>query len=478
MKEEFDIPEFEQFLQDEVNNHKLYPSDAVWDKIAKEIQPKKSWPALSIIAFLIVGALTITTLLNYPAENILAKLQFQDSLYKLQIQQHQQSIQEHTNDNLEKRTAIANITAKTLADIHQQKIANSAVISADTKTTQEDEIAVVTNTSTDKQNTTQTSEKINLYSELLLQQTQNLQRNMQEQASNSTYFIEENAVPKLDTLFVHETDQMVNNIRLQSKELSKNNNSKIALLRKKLSSTKKWSYEIYATPSVSYRKLEDDKERNNFIPTNPNAPLAPNITNSVNNLVRHKPALGTEIGVGFIYEASPIINIKAGLQFNIRQYYIDAFKSSGVATFAIIQNNRLDSLSVYTRYGNNAGNIETMLDNKLYQLSIPVGIELKLLQGKRFGINTGFSIQPTLTLNKNAYIISTDYKYYADAEPFFRQLNINSSVDVNISYQFKRKKIYIGPQIRYQHLPTYSDLYPIKEFRWDYGVRIGIVQPF
>ncbi|MFY7900002.1 MAG: hypothetical protein ACOVNY_07440 [Chitinophagaceae bacterium] len=488
MKNEFDIENFERFLQQEVNDHKLYPSDAVWNNVSKQIQTKKSWPALSIIAFLIISSLTVATLLNYPPENILAKLQYQDSVYKQKQIQQQISQQEHIHDKLSNRTSIAEITAKTFAEFKQQQnlVQNQnaiQVIDLDIKNEEiksENEIELISDT---RKQTIQSTVKVDIekskttFSSSSVQDDNSVFASNETQTTNINTSVEKKADLRLDTLFIHEKDLLQNN-QLDFSEFSELFSNSTTLNKSKSAYKKRWSYQIYATPSVSYRKLEDDKQRNNFSRNAPNAPLAPNVTNSVNTLVRHKPALGTEFGFGVIYAASSRIQIRTGLQFNVRQYYIDAFKSYGVATIAIIQNNRLDSVNVFTGYGNNTGNSETMLDNKLYQISIPVGVELQLLRGKRLGINAGVSIQPTLTLNKNAYIISTDYKYYADAEPFFRQFNINTSADLNISYQFKHKKIYIGPQIRYQHLPTYNDIYPIKEYRWDYGVRIGIIQPF
>ena len=86
-------------------------------------------------------------------------------------------------------------------------------------------------------------------------------------------------------------------------------------------------------------------------------------------------------------------------------------------------------------------------------------------------------MQPTLTMNKNVYLISTDYKYYTDGTPFFRKWNINTSAEVNVTYKVGNSTFSLGPQLRYQHLPTYSDKYPIKEYRMDYGIRLGYTKP-
>ena len=236
--------------------------------------------------------------------------------------------------------------------------------------------------------------------------------------------------------------------------------------------------QFYVTPSTSYRKLEEDKSRLNF--TSPSAlALSQSSTANVNNSVHHTPALGIEVGAGILYNLTPNFKVKTGLQFNIRQYNIDATQSYGMATIAFVQNNHLDSVSIFSMFGNTGANgyYSTTIDNKLYQISIPIGFQWDFLQGKKLGLSASASIQPTFTLNKNVYMISTDYKYYANGAPFIRKWNFNSSVDLNVTYKTGNVKWYFGPQIRYQHLPTYNDVYPIKEYRLDYGFKIGITTP-
>jgi hypothetical protein len=62
--------QFEQFLQDEVKNHRMYLSEQVWDKIRTELHGKGSCKALTFIAIFIILSLTITTIYNYPPKNI------------------------------------------------------------------------------------------------------------------------------------------------------------------------------------------------------------------------------------------------------------------------------------------------------------------------------------------------------------------------------------------------------------------------
>jgi hypothetical protein len=61
MEKRNQLDAFEEFILDEVNEHKMYPSGRVWDNIRTEVQGKRSWPALTIIALSVLVALTVST---------------------------------------------------------------------------------------------------------------------------------------------------------------------------------------------------------------------------------------------------------------------------------------------------------------------------------------------------------------------------------------------------------------------------------
>src|ERR1700712_1888305 len=58
--------EFEEYLRQEVGEHRMYPSDRVWKNIRGRIHTPKKWPALSVFTVLIISALVIGTILNKP----------------------------------------------------------------------------------------------------------------------------------------------------------------------------------------------------------------------------------------------------------------------------------------------------------------------------------------------------------------------------------------------------------------------------
>src|SRR4051794_36681656 len=56
MEDNFNQNEFEDFLREQVRNHRMYPTDTVWRDINKKLHGDKKWPALSIGAFTLLTA--------------------------------------------------------------------------------------------------------------------------------------------------------------------------------------------------------------------------------------------------------------------------------------------------------------------------------------------------------------------------------------------------------------------------------------
>jgi hypothetical protein len=278
---------------------------------------------------------------------------------------------------------------------------------------------------------------------------------------------------------IPEDKSIPKNTFILKQELVKQNNieTNFKLLPNKPKKSK-LELQFYVTPSISFRRLKDDKSRNIITSrsTNTPQPLPAVYYVDINDVVKHKPALGLEAGVGFLYKVAPKVKLKAGLQFNTRKYYIDSYKDGlNIAQIAVLTSNGLDTINQFAT-SSTTGISNKSLKNSIYQTSIPLGIQWQILQSKKFEISLEASVQPTLTLNKNVYLISTDYKFYTNGNSFFRKWNINTGLDINFTYKIGNYSFFISPQIRYQHLPTYTDKYPIKEYRLDNGLRIGFTK--
>ena len=64
-------------------------------------------------------------------------------------------------------------------------------------------------------------------------------------------------------------------------------------------------------------------------------------------------------------------------------------------------------------YNNLTGYQYNWLQNFYFQVSAPIGVELKLRGDDKMQFGMASTLQPTYLLGDRAYLISTDYKNYA-----------------------------------------------------------------
>ena len=241
---------------------------------------------------------------------------------------------------------------------------------------------------------------------------------------------------------------------------------------------RKWSFEMYVTPSVSYRRLTGKASTASYTAYN-NIGYSANFgyPSDVNSAVVHKPSVGIELGSALSYPISKTFRFKAGLQLNYNQYLIQAY--SYVPEMASFSAN---SGSFYTPpvnevsfYRNFNGYSRTWLKNEHFMISMPIGFDMNLAGREdrvQFGITS--TIQPTFVLSDNAYLISTNLKNYAEATALYRNWNVNGAVGAFLSVNTGPVKWVLGPQFRYQMFSSYSDNYPIREHLVEYGFKIGV----
>lgn len=439
---------FEEFLSQEANKYRVYPSDKVWNNIRTEMQGKKRWPALIFFFVFVMLAATISTVIFYPPHKEYLILPKEKSANKIA-----------QADNKQGKSSFASIAIENSAEkVNKEYVAG---IVQSNKIIKQKSV-YTTNNKTNATVATYTI-KNTLEKELVVPKTVAL-------------------VTKSNSNFLEEQTKNINQISLANslntsiKDLETNKattnyvNTSAAI---KKSSSKKLQLQFYVAPSVSYRVLEDDKSRASYT-SNPTDLQA--LKNNVNDVVHHKPAFGSEVGLMIMYPITKNIFIKTGLQFNASQYIVDASEQSGNANISFVQNNQLNTVSYQAKYSTKQGTDDVMLDNKVYQLSVPLGLQWNFIDNARWGVAIGATIQPTITLNKNIYLVSTDYKYYTDGAPFFRKTNINTTTELLFTLKSGGNKWIFGPQIRYQQMPTYNDLYPIKEHRVDYGIKVGFIK--
>lgn len=238
----------------------------------------------------------------------------------------------------------------------------------------------------------------------------------------------------------------------------------------------KFTFQVFFTPTVSYRKLSENKAYLRAATPNPTATTNIASFYSVNNAVTHKPDIGLELGFAAKYPVSKSVKVKGGLQFNMNRYDIKAFSyTPEVATIALnTGNNQADYFGSVTSYRNFGGTNTNWLQNLYLQVSAPVGVELTLHSKKdtRFGVAS--SVQPTYLLRDRAFLISSDYKNYTEIPWLTRKWNVNTNLETFVSYSTGRMRWQVGPQVRYQLMSSFISEYPVKENLFDFGLKVGI----
>lgn len=245
---------------------------------------------------------------------------------------------------------------------------------------------------------------------------------------------------------------------------------------------KKWmdrmGLELYMTPTIGYRSLRGNAEYDPAASFAASQNAAPDVSSTVN----HSPGLGLEAGIGFVYSAAKKIKLKGGLQMNLTNYNIHADKTSHPVLTTLLLNDvntgkpYIESAS--SAYANSSSLQPVVLHNSSYQLSVPLGVALKLYGNSKLDWYAGASVLPTFVFGGKSYLLSSDRKNYVDDASFMRKWNISTGVETYLSYNFGNFNLQAGPQFRYQLYSTYNKQYTNTEKLYNVGLKIGILKNF
>lgn len=239
--------------------------------------------------------------------------------------------------------------------------------------------------------------------------------------------------------------------------------------------SKRVSWQLYITPTVSYRKLSENKSQPEENPSSQTGFPFASLTD-INKAVTHKPDMGFQLGVMARYPVSHNVKIRAGLQFNMNRYDIRAFAyNPEVATINLDGGNgTTNAVSTWTYYRNYNGYKTDWLKNFYFSVSAPIGVEVKLFGNDKTNFGIAGTIQPTYIIKDRAYLISTDYKNYATFPWLVRNVNLNTGFETFVNYSRGKTRWQVGPQVRYQILSSFHNRYPVKENLFDFGVKVGM----
>lgn len=239
----------------------------------------------------------------------------------------------------------------------------------------------------------------------------------------------------------------------------------------RLGKKSKFSMQVFFTPTISYRKLSENKTYMQSVSQNNLSPNYAALYN-INSAVTHKPDMGVELGVAAKYLVAKNLKLKGGMQFNVNRYDIKAFTyTTELATIALNDGSRDHSVSNYRNFG---GNKVDWLQNLYFQVSVPVGAEVILAANDKTSFGVASTLQPTYMLGDRAYMLSTDYKNYTEVPHLVRRWNLNTNLETFVTYSTGKMNWQVGPQVRYQLLSSFVKDYPVKENLFDFGLKIGV----
>jgi len=438
---------FEDYIKKTADQYRMYPSEGVWNGVHRTLHPRKRWYGFGLGLLLVSTGLSVMFLINTKKTNL------------KEISEINTVSQTEQNSNTINREAdIAAIPGK-------QSSANLPGI-----TSKQDQTVFFKNPAT-KQLLATFEKDDNTPSNDLLEDPITLNH------------FPADLITDQDEYYTGLLSNKISDQRQTGKKEVSDLHEKLLLSTLSIESVintysrakkkNKLLFQVFFTPTVSYRKLSENK---NFLQSAPsNLPPSFSALYNINNVVTHKPDMGLELGLNVKYPVTRTIHAKAGLQFNMTRYEIKAFNNpTEIATIALNNGRRLESLNTVSNYRNFNGGKADWLKNFYFQASVPVGVEINLIQNEKIAFGVGSTIQPTYVLGDRAYLISSDYKNYSEVPWLIRRWNVNTSIETYVAYSTGKLNWQVGPQVRYQLLSSFVDKYPVKENLFDFGLKVGI----
>jgi Outer membrane protein beta-barrel domain len=466
MERNFDNRDFEQFLKTNADQYKMYPSEKVWDEINTSLHPRRRWTGIAALLLLITGAIVSSVMVLSPGSS---------------------------NNEIAQQPQSGNITStespKTTPEIKATKpVSVLRVVAADKPIASNripsiihDNLPIIT--SNTEEAIVQSADFITT-AQPEIQKTERITEVVAEnrpEVKSKSYFPTQVTAEQPATFtnnFETATEKQIkaepvkqNSFSLAAAKLD----SKPSPVAKKKFEKKHIEFQLYFTPGVTYRRLSENKEAILAASGSPSIPT--NLAlQDVKNVVTHKPDVGFELGLAARYPLSKRILVKTGLQFNVNKYDIRAFSYSGEpATIAIQGNNNQQTITSTSYYRNSSGYRPNWLTNVYFSLSVPVGAEVKILDGKKLDLGIGLTAQPTYLLDNRAYLLSTDFKNYVKVPDLMRRWNMNAGAEIIVDIKTKRTNWQIGPQVRYQTLSSFKNKYPVIENLFTFGLKAGVM---
>ena len=513
MERRFDMNDFEQSLKDHADQFKLMPSKRVWNGIYNDLHPGSKWPSITVGIIFLITLISIgnlnnksTKAVNKEKSSFLSSAKKISNIDEFSVKNRtvgpinnllKESVNSTTNKGVieksenSKRTnnsVSSSANARKAGNTNKTEDKNNVSLNDGTlnnvlnHSAQHQSIAGIENiagnsivhsndnsSSNQKSNFISFDEKQNLPSIILMNQTDNSLQIEIAEAGPTAELI--SYIPTLSTLESFSPNNLPD--EMESVQLTTEN--KLFNLRKVLrKKNKNTEWVFYVTPDISTVSF-DHKTIHPSIPSNSaSIVVLPNQTQTSLELMPN-PRIGFETGLQVKTKVAKDLKVVAGLNFSHSSYNnISNVVHPTFATLTMRGNYGTFSKSYITYYGNGQTQNHISLTNYNFQLSLPIGFEYTIWGNKKVAIDIQSVIEPSAVLKSNAYLLSSDGRYYVNDPTLLRKINLGGNFGSFISFSSNNIRWHIGPNIRYQFLSSYKNIYTIKEHFLDYGIRIGI----
>lgn len=500
---------FEQFLKDSVDDFRMYPSDRVWSSLYNNLHPGRKWPSVAMLLFMVSAILYVGSSNNQlVSENVAITTGRVNTAELFAVQTAMPSEENAGNQVLSTNPAqLGNATVH--GELQEAGYDLNRTNQADSKPYNLNNDIVYTKSKNrpvdlfDAQTKNSNSSNDDLIA-LQTEQTGNiqvgiLQANLsdvhQTNDSNSGDGSHVKVFPGTDdNIIVIDSETPATETAIAVAVA--NNNNTVDLTAEPVLIDREWidnyafynkpkspfrsklTYQVYVTPSVGFRTMTKNSDIS--IST---ASFAPG-NNQVTEKFHHLPALNVEAGYSLNYYFSKIVRFKAGFQFNYSNYRIQAQEMKHPTATALMLNNLSNGEAEILYRPSNISNSIGEDNNRHYntnsfQVSVPIGADLRLAGKENLQWFIGATIQPTYVLSGNAFLASADMKNYVVDNSFLRKWNMNAGFETFVTYKLNNGiTLNAGPQFRYQLRSTFSNRYTFNERLYNVGLKMGIIQQF
>lgn len=485
--------DFEQFLKKKTGQHRMYPDDKVWRAISKKLHGDTQWPGLSAISFIVVAALIAGTLIIKPRPDIL-NTNYHFALqspgintsntvnkYNNVVKENGNAVEEHFSvDRLTNQTLLA-VSRVINPETETNSIVENKGVMPDNTTFEASELIAENNSQTEKPTAATELKQGGGLKDISISNGLTLAYNpLQYRFRDPFDKLPKNKKLTLATQWPDYATNEGHHVQIPVIDEVPESIQQTALRKLKKQSSR-FDFRFYVTPSVSYRKIhnKDNLQQSEAIKTAAiSAPIEANYNIDPNQAINQRPAIGYETGFGLGYKLSKRVAVTSGFQFNISQYNVDAYlyKNEEPASVTLEEDGITSTYTSYSNVRSISGNDAVTFKTRYYQISMPVGVDVTAWSNGKLSLGVGANIQPTYTFDKLPLIISSNFKNYTDGSRFIRNWNFNTGLETYLGYTSGSYRWQIGPQFRYQWLPSLDNKYPNKENLFNYGLKLGLVK--